>query len=446
MENKLLLEEIKRFRLMSGYDSGKTSTENNRYINEQESAVRDVVKALKDAKAATELRSVESAIMRDIAGEIKVGGKELTTTKEILDALSAGKLAEREAGSFFFSTLRNSKEGGSLNKATIDYLASQKTTLEYASRFKNAEELKASILKNPKNAKMSEKTAEDLANKIFEFRDAKEVESAKTAKELEQSKELKKSEEIKKQRERETERYETDKQKIELENERILRQSDAEAREAMAQAERSNAKIREIKTTQEAVEAETMLMKSKESLAEARKAKPNVVLHWLKTNRIVNFVKKVIFNKYVLLLAGGSLAAYWAWNKFFKDNGITVKCDEGKVVDPKTGDCVDKSKLDGNNPEDDSNPENTDTPGTSTANNSSSEDGPNDGITYRNCSGNYSIGCKDLTYTDTIKQLQKCLGVKQTGYFGKNTERELESATNEKTIDRNGIRLLCGNF
>jgi hypothetical protein len=432
MENKLLLEEIKRFRLMSGYDSKKTSSENNRYLNEQESAVRDVVKALKDAKAATELRSVESAIMRDIAGEIKVGGKELTTTKEVLDALSAGKLAEREAGSFFFSTLRNSKEGGSLNKATIDYLASQKSTLDYAARFKNAEELKASILKNPKNSKMSEKTAEDLANKIFEFRDAKEVESAKTAKELEQSKELKKSEEIKKQRERETERYETDKQKIELDNDRILRQSDAEAREAMAQAERSNAKIREIKTKQEAIEAETLLMREQRELTALKDAKPNVVLHWLKTNRIVNFVKKVIFNKYVLILAGGSLAAYWVWKKFFKDNGISI--------------------LDSDNPEDKSNPEDGDKKspdvdlGTSTANNSSSEDGSNDGITYRNCSGTYSIGCKDLTYTDTIKQLQKCLGVKETGYFGKNTERELMSVRNEKTIDRNGIRLLCGNF
>lgn len=92
MENKLLLEEIKRFRLMSGYDSRKTSTENDRYLNESgEVAVRDLVKALKDAKYATELRSAESAIMRDIAGEIKVGGKELTTTKEIIDALSAGK-------------------------------------------------------------------------------------------------------------------------------------------------------------------------------------------------------------------------------------------------------------------------------------------------------------------------------------------------------------------
>ena len=425
---------------MSGYDSKKTSTENDRYLNEQESAVRDVVKALKDAKYATELRSVESAIMRDIAGEIKVGGKELTTTKEIIDALIAGKLAEREAASFFFSTLRNSKEGSSLNKATMEILASQKSTLEYAARFKNAEELKASILKNKNNTKMSEKTAEDLANKIFEFRDAKEVESAKTAKELEQSKELKKSEEIKKQRERETERYETDKQKIELDNDRILRQSDAEAREAMAQAERSNAKIREIKTKQEAIEAETMLMKAKESLSKAKDAKPNVVLHWLKTNRIINFARKVIFNKYVLILAGGSLAAYWAWNKFFKDNGITVKCDEGKAVDPKTGDCVDKSKLDGSNPED------KDEYGTSRGNNSSNEDGVNDGITYGSCFGTYGIGCKDPVGGDTIKQLQKCLGVKDTGYFGKNTERSVESETNKKTINRQGIILICGNF
>ena len=113
---------------------------------------------------------------------------------------------------------------------------------------------------------------------------------------------------------------------------------------------------------------------------------------------------------------------------------------EGKMVDLKTGDCVDKSKLDGSHPED-----KVDLV-TSIDKIGPGEDGPNDGITYRSCSGTYGIGCKDLPYTDTIKQLQKCLGVKQTGYFGKNTESELESTTGKKTTDRQGIILICGNF
>jgi hypothetical protein len=113
---------------------------------------------------------------------------------------------------------------------------------------------------------------------------------------------------------------------------------------------------------------------------------------------------------------------------------------EGKMVDLKTGDCVDKSKLDGSHPED-----KVDLV-TSTDKIGPGEDGPNDGITYRSCSGTYGIGCKDPVGGDTIKQLQKCLGVKDTGYFGKNTERAVESETNKKTINRQGIILICGNF
>jgi hypothetical protein len=475
MENKLLLEEIKRFRLLSGYKPGNTHYENELIINERVTPLKDALKsgeelsrALRDIKGTSELRSIESTLLRDIGGELKVGGKELKTLEEIISALREGKLAEREAGSVIYSLLHNSKEGSALNKASMEYLASQKSTLEYAERFKSVEELKNSIIKNPKN-KLSEKQAEELAKKVFELKDAKTAEQSKTAKEtgqvkqekelekakdreIERGKEEKRRGEIENKRERESERYKTEQQKIELENERILRQTESEAKEAMAKAERANAEVREIKSKQEMIEAETRLMKEKEALAEIRNQKPNVVLHWLKTNRFINFAKKIILNKWVWILGGGALAAYWAWNKFFKDNGIKVECEEGKVIDPKTGDCVDKSKLEDEQNQDGQNQDGQNQdgkiPGTGSQRpgSSGSEDGVNDGISYRNCSGTYSLGCKDLPYTDAVKKIQKCLGIKDTGYFGKNTERELESATSKKTIDRSGIRLLCGDF
>ena len=468
MENKILLEEIKRFRLLSGYDPGKTHYENNYVINESEAVVRDLIKALSDIKGTKELRSVESGLLRDLGGELRVGGKELKTFDEIFTALREGRLAEREITEIIYSLIVNSKKGSSLEKVAMETFASQKSTLEYAERFKSAEELKNSILKNPKN-KLSEKQAEELAKKAFELKDAKTAEQSKTAKEtgqvkqekelekakdgeIERSKEEKRRGEIENKRERESERYKTEQQKIDLENERILRQTESEAKEAMAKAERANAEVREIRSKQEMIEAETRLMKEKEALAEIRNQKPNVVLHWLKTNRFINFAKKIILNKWVWILGGGALAAYWAWNKFFKDNGIKVECEEGKAIDPKTGDCVDKSKLEDGQNQDGQNQDGQNQdgkiPGTGSQRpgSSGSEDGVNDGISYRNCSGTYSLGCKDLPYTDAVKKIQKCLGIKDTGYFGKNTERELESATSKKTIDRSGIRLLCGDF
>lgn len=72
--------------------------------------------------------------------------------------------------------------------------------------------------------------------------------------------------------------------------------------------------------------------------------------------------------------------------------------------------------------------------------------GTDEGITYRNCSGEYGYGCKDLPYTDTVKKIQKCLGIEQTGKFDGKTESELKSATGSATINKEGITVLCGDF
>jgi hypothetical protein len=63
MENKLLLEEIKRFRLLSGYKPGNTHYENELIINERVTPLKDALKsgeelsrALRDIKGTSELR------------------------------------------------------------------------------------------------------------------------------------------------------------------------------------------------------------------------------------------------------------------------------------------------------------------------------------------------------------------------------------------------------
>ena len=65
-----------------------------------------------------------------------------------------------------------------------------------------------------------------------------------------------------------------------------------------------------------------------------------------------------------------------------------------------------------------------------------------DTIEYKSCSGTYGIGCKDDD-DNVVWQLQGCLGIKQTGKFGPNTESALKEKTGNKTIDEREVWTLC---
>lgn len=65
-----------------------------------------------------------------------------------------------------------------------------------------------------------------------------------------------------------------------------------------------------------------------------------------------------------------------------------------------------------------------------------------DTIEYKSCSGTYELGCKDED-DNVVWQLQGCLGVKQTGKFGPNTESTLKQKTGNKSIDEREVWTLC---
>lgn len=65
---------------------------------------------------------------------------------------------------------------------------------------------------------------------------------------------------------------------------------------------------------------------------------------------------------------------------------------------------------------------------------------------YTTCMGDFKLGCKDLEYTSEVKQIQKCLGLKPTGKFDKETESVLKSSFGKTVINTDEIPLLCGNF
>ena len=63
-------------------------------------------------------------------------------------------------------------------------------------------------------------------------------------------------------------------------------------------------------------------------------------------------------------------------------------------------------------------------------------------IIYNSCSGTYKLGCKDED-DNVVWQLQGCLGVKQTGKFGPNTESALKQKTGNTSIDEREVWTLC---
>jgi hypothetical protein len=65
-----------------------------------------------------------------------------------------------------------------------------------------------------------------------------------------------------------------------------------------------------------------------------------------------------------------------------------------------------------------------------------------DTMVYKACSGTYGLGCKDED-DSVIWQLQGCLGIKQTGKFGPNTESALKEKTGKNSIDEREVWTLC---
>jgi hypothetical protein len=94
----------------------------------------------------------------------------------------------------------------------------------------------------------------------------------------------------------------------------------------------------------------------------------------------------------------------------------------------------DDAEKGGGGEEKGSDKEGSDEEGTKTSN--------GDTIVYNSCSGTYKLGCKDED-DNVVWQLQGCLGVKQTGKFGPNTESSLKQKTGNTSIDEREVWTLC---
>lgn len=59
--------------------------------------------------------------------------------------------------------------------------------------------------------------------------------------------------------------------------------------------------------------------------------------------------------------------------------------------------------------------------------------------TFTNCSGTYTQGCK----SNVIKQVQGCIGVKQTGNFGPLTQEALKKIGYSKGFKDSDVNQIC---
>lgn len=118
----------------------------------------------------------------------------------------------------------------------------------------------------------------------------------------------------------------------------------------------------------------------------------------------------------------------------FGDWDTYVRQPLGNAIKASSKINDDATKKGGGGEEKGSDEEGSDKEGTKTPN--------GDTIVYNSCSGTYKLGCKDGD-NNVVWQLQGCLGIKQTGKFGPNTESSLKEKTGNTSIDEREVWTLC---
>lgn len=153
---KRILEELKRFRLLSNYDSNKTHDENSQLLDEQ---FRTIARDVEVAK------TLGSDLEKVMAGSIEGGAfvtkqsKTLRTSEEVLQALKAGLFTETEAARVYWNVFRKTDNPTTLKK--IAEAAVESTTFQKNYGSLNKE---AFIREITKKKKINTKQANELWN------------------------------------------------------------------------------------------------------------------------------------------------------------------------------------------------------------------------------------------------------------------------------------------
>ena len=397
MDNKILLEELKRIKYISNYNLMETSEENKKIISERW-AFRDFLSTTRGTEV---VRGELESILKQGGLEIKttksaLGGERiLTKTEDVLRALKADRVAESSVAELKSLMMKNTKDFELMDSIANDIVHSEKFIEEYAhlSHSQIKQKLRDSKMKLPKE---SEQT-----RRILNAHDAKLAEDARNAG-----------------------------RKPPVEDD-FFRETESLREPKPYNSEREWQSYEKMKSPKERV-TEFRKRYPKAQIARDAKTAPKKLLENLKKAGLLVWKAGgwVISNFIWILIFGG--LAYAVWKNWSRITGVTKDCGEGMVEDPETGECV-------------------------KAGTSSSDDNDNlidnrirdeQGNTYDPCTGVYKIGCvttdgKKENGNDYISQAQECLGLSPTGMFNKELENKLYSKINKRSFTKADLSLIC---
>lgn len=391
MDNKILLEELKRIKFISNYSLEKTSVENTNLVSEQ--VFRDLKSFLSTSRGSEVVRGEIETILKQGGLEIKTaksalgGERVLTKSSEILKALKEGKLAESSIANLKGAMFKNTKDIELMESIARDIVNSDKFVQDYAhlSRQEILEKLYNSPLKLPKNSKQSKV--------ILDAHEAKLIEDAKNAEELRN-----------------------------FENTKQFNPKDYKP----YNSEREWKSYNDMKNIEQRLE-EFMKRYPKGTVESQARSTPKKLLDNLKKAGLVtwNVGGWLIRNSIWILIFGGIA---WAVVKNWQTIVNAMRgCGEGMVQDPETGECVKAGRSEGGDQNLIKDPQ---------------------GNTYTPCSGLFKLGCvtsdgKSETGTDYITQAQDCLGLSPSGMFDKELENKLYNKINKRSFTKSDISLIC---
>jgi hypothetical protein len=477
-------EEINRVRLMMNYNSKTTLTENynllNRItINEQGAAFKAIAKDLatvtknETSSVLKTLEKAEAAGIKDTGINLKglqtTAGQELRSLSEIIDALKAGTLGPSGVGNvskafFLKGTTSELRAIGadsitSMSKFNSRYSKWSKEQivkdlervyspadaevltnnyLKKRGKLSSAEEIGTTVKTGEKvgaeeigtTVKGSEKAgAEEIGTtvKTGEKTGAKQPKKPKTksGKEIESLTD----DEIKGMSKSESEQ-------IMKETEDFYKQAD----ENVLKSERARAERKALETERELLANKKLAAEEAKTLA---KESPSKFKLWAKTKGLLRWTYRwTIGNKWFWILGGGTIAGYWLWNNWFKDNGIGITEDPGIDIPSTDGDTT--VDIGGSGP-------GTSQETTDWMNDPNAGDGdPGDPLfgKYKKCKEPYKIGCMTTGAYPLIQKMQRYLGLKPTGKWGKKTDLAVrnEFGVSEMTDDeiRDNANILDG--
>lgn len=408
---KQLLEEIRRIKFISEYNSNLTSEENKDLLEEQFRSI------LRDSSL---LKSLSSDIEKVLSSEIKGGAfvtkelKQVKTVEEVIQALKKGLFSEQEAARLSWNVFRKSENPAILKSIAKDVVENKTFIEKYGSLNKEA-----FIGSLKKKYNLNSKQAEELwkANSRRISGSTKEAEVA--AKEAEVA--AKESEAAAR------------------ESEAATREAEAATREAESAAKQSGSSSKEIETI----------------LNELNASEKRWFKNWLKSNKIENFKvwiqepsnfrkfiadlksrggvwnkvfkwgkRTVLFSglialsKWLIGLGVVGVGIWWLYDKF-KGIGFNTECEPGYVLKNGVG-CVKR----GGGDEDE-------------------EDEEDEEDDYVECDTIYKKGCKNPKGNTDILKAQECLKLNPTGLFDQATEDALFKKINKKTFTKNDLTTIC---